>query len=192
MEGKKSQWMCPRLWLHLLFVSGIGGRKSFSCPAENYPPKICSTSGFPTAPFCFVLLFFCFSWPHPQDMEVPRLGVQLEQQLQAYTRGTAMWDLSLICDLHRSSGQHQTLSHWGRPGIEPTFSDASQIHFHCTMTGTSPATATLWQILSHHHQKTLKLLGCLPGVSISLTKTVSASLNSHSQLTIFHPSGKQV
>ena len=42
-----------------------------------------------------------------QHMEVPRLGVELEQQLPAYTTATAMWDLSLSCDLHRSSRQHQ-------------------------------------------------------------------------------------
>ena len=36
-------------------------------------------------------------------MEVPRLGVQLELQLQVYTTAGAMQDLSCICDLHHSS-----------------------------------------------------------------------------------------
>ena len=38
--------------------------------------------------FCFVLFFvfvFCFLGPHPQHIEVPRLGVQWELQLPAYT-----------------------------------------------------------------------------------------------------------
>ena len=34
-----------------------------------------------------------------QRMEVPRLGVQLELQLQAYATSTAMLALSCICDL---------------------------------------------------------------------------------------------
>ena len=42
--------------------------------------------------FCFFLffLFFVFLGRHPQHMEVPRLGVQSELQLLAYT--TAMPD----------------------------------------------------------------------------------------------------
>ena len=40
-------------------------------------------------------------------MEVPRLGVELELQLLAYTTATAMWDLSHVCDLHHSSWQCQ-------------------------------------------------------------------------------------
>ena len=42
-------------------------------------------------------------------MEVPRLGVELELLPLAYARATAMPDLSLICDLHYSSWQHQIL-----------------------------------------------------------------------------------
>ena len=40
-------------------------------------------------------------------MEVPRLGVEAELQLPAYTTAIAMPDLSFICDLHHSLGQHQ-------------------------------------------------------------------------------------
>ena len=32
-----------------------------------------------------LLLLFCFLGPHPWSMEVPRLGVELELQLQAYS-----------------------------------------------------------------------------------------------------------
>ena len=38
--------------------------------------------------------------------EVPRLGVELELQLLAYTTATAMPDPSHICELHYSSQQH--------------------------------------------------------------------------------------
>ena len=38
-------------------------------------------------------------------MEVPRLGVELELQLPAYTTATAMQGLSRVCNLHHSSWQ---------------------------------------------------------------------------------------
>ena len=40
-------------------------------------------------------------------MEVPRLGVESELQLPAYTTATAMRDLSLVFNLHHSSQQGQ-------------------------------------------------------------------------------------
>ena len=40
-------------------------------------------------------------------MEVPRLGVELELQLPAYTTATATRNLSHVCNLHHSSQQHQ-------------------------------------------------------------------------------------
>ena len=50
----------------------------------------------------FSFFFFCFSGMHPWHMEVPRLGVKLELQLQAYTTAIAAPDPSRICDLHSS------------------------------------------------------------------------------------------
>ena len=43
-------------------------------------------------------------------MEVPRLGVELELQLLAYTTATATGDLSCIRDLHHSSWHYQILN----------------------------------------------------------------------------------
>ena len=43
--------------------------------------------------------FFFFLGLHPQHIEVPRLGIQLELQLSACTTATATLDLSHICDL---------------------------------------------------------------------------------------------
>ena len=45
---------------------------------------------------------------HPRQVEVPRLGIEWELQLPAYT--TATPDPSLICDLHHSSRQRGILS----------------------------------------------------------------------------------
>ena len=53
----------------------------------------------------FVVLFLVFLRPHLRHMEVPRIGVQLELQLQACTTATATPDLSRICNLHHSSQQ---------------------------------------------------------------------------------------
>ena len=51
-----------------------------------------------------------FLGPHPWHMEVPRLGVELELLLPAYTTATAMPNLSHICELHHSSRQWQILN----------------------------------------------------------------------------------
>ena len=61
--------------------------------------------------FCFVVVFFfCFLGPHLRPMEVPRLGVQSELQLPAYTAPAAMQDPSHVCNLHHSSQQCWILS----------------------------------------------------------------------------------
>ena len=64
--------------------------------------------------FSFFLSFFGFLGPHLWHMEVPRLGVQLEQQMLAYTTATATPDLSCVCGLYHSFGIEL------RSGIEPT------------------------------------------------------------------------
>ena len=58
-------------------------------------------------------IYFClchFLGPHPQHMEVPRLGVKSELYPPAYTRATATQDPSQVCSLHNSSWQYQILN----------------------------------------------------------------------------------
>ena len=55
------------------------------------------------------LFSFFFSGPHPQHMEVSRLGVKSELQLPAYATARAMPDPSLMCNLHHSSQQCRIL-----------------------------------------------------------------------------------
>ena len=57
----------------------------------------------------FSFLFFCFLWLHQRHM-VPRLRVESELQLPAYTTATAMLDPSRICHLHHSSRQRRILN----------------------------------------------------------------------------------
>ena len=68
--------------------------------------------GFPSF-YCFLLL-----GPHLLPMEVPRLGVTSDLQLQAYARARAMWDPSRVWDLQRSSRQPRILILLKEAGIE--------------------------------------------------------------------------
>ena len=62
-------------------------------------------------------------------MEVPRLGVESELQLPAYTTATAMPDLSHIYDLHRISQQCVILNPLGEAEDKTRIlMDASQVH----------------------------------------------------------------
>ena len=55
--------------------------------------------------FFFLIFLFSFLGPHERHMEVPRLEIESELQLPAYTTATATWDLIRICNLHQSSSQ---------------------------------------------------------------------------------------
>ena len=60
----------------------------------------------------FIILFiylFCSLGPQMWHMEVPRLGVEWEPQLLAYTTAIATQDLNHIHDLHHSSEQRWIL-----------------------------------------------------------------------------------
>ena len=70
-------------------------------------------------------------------MEVPRLRVESELQLPAYTTATAMWDLSLFCDVHHSTWQHQVLNPLSKARDQThNLMVPSWIVNHCTRTGT--------------------------------------------------------
>ena len=88
--------------------------------------------------FFFICLFiYLFLEQHPQHMEVPRLGVESELQLPAYTTDTAMWDLSFVCALHQSSRQCWILNSLSEArGRTHNLMVPSQICFCCATTGT--------------------------------------------------------
>ena len=64
-----------------------------------------SNTRFFLSPFCFSFLQL-----YLQHMEVPRLGVKLELQVQTYTTAIAITDRSHICNPHHSLRQNQTLN----------------------------------------------------------------------------------
>ena len=88
--------------------------------------------------FFFFFFFFYFLWPHPRHREVPRLGVEWELQLPAYTTATAMPDPSCNCDLHQSSRQRPILNPLSEArGQTWVLVDTSQLRFHWATMGTS-------------------------------------------------------
>ena len=56
---------------------------------------------------CSYLFTLLFLGPHPRHMEVSKLGVKWELLMPAYATATAKQDLSHLCDLYYSLGQHR-------------------------------------------------------------------------------------
>ena len=78
--------------------------------------------------FCFCLVF-AFLGRYSRRMEVPRLGVELELQLPAYTTATAMPDPSRSCNLHHSSQQCWILNPLSKAGDRTCIlMDPSRVH----------------------------------------------------------------
>ena len=78
--------------------------------------------------------------PHPWHVEVPRLRVEWELQLPAYTTATATWDLSCICNQHHSLWQHQILNPLSKARDRAcTLMDTSWVCYCRATTGTLAA-----------------------------------------------------
>ena len=70
-------------------------------------------------------------------MEAPRLGIELELQLPAYTTAIAVRDLSQLCDLHHSSWQLQILDPLSEARERTrNLMVPSRVCFHCATSGT--------------------------------------------------------
>ena len=61
-------------------------------------------------PEVFRFVLFCSLGTHLRHMEVPRLGVESELQLPAYTTATETQDPNHVCDLHKGLGQCRILN----------------------------------------------------------------------------------
>ena len=84
----------------------------------------------------FFFFFFCFLGPHLRHMEVPRLGVQLELQLPAYTTATATLVPRRVWDLYHSSRQCQILNPLSEARDRTrNLMVSSQFRFCCAMMG---------------------------------------------------------
>ena len=114
-------------------ILGIFSFKSYS---DNlFSPKyVFSIKG---SSFSLPAFIFFFLGPHPGHMEVPRLGVQSELQLPAYTTATATGDPSHVCNLHHSSQQCLILNLLIEARDRTrNLMVSSWIHFCCTTKGT--------------------------------------------------------
>ena len=92
----------------------------------------------------FSLPSFSFFWfflgPNLRHMEVPRLGVQLELQLPAYTTARATQDPSHVFDPHHSSWQPRILNPLNKARDRTcNLMVPSRIHFCCATMGTPGA-----------------------------------------------------
>ena len=65
----------------------------------------------------FILFYFSFLGPHPRHTEVPRLGMELEPQLQRSQFPAASVIYTVLACSNTGS-----LTQWARPRIEPTSS----------------------------------------------------------------------
>ena len=90
--------------------------------------------------------FFFFLGPPPGHMEISRLGVKLELQLQAYATAIALWDPSHVCDLHHSSQQSWILNPLNKDQDRTqVLMDTSQVCFHCGIMWTLRMIFKWWQ-----------------------------------------------
>ena len=81
----------------------------------------------PNVPHFNLILFLGLRLQH---MEIPRLGIQSELQLPAYTTATATPDPSCVCDPHHSSQQHRILNPLSEARDQTqALMDSSQIRF---------------------------------------------------------------
>ena len=97
--------------MHNLKVSCLAFSKGF--PTQRLQ-KVFSYVSF----FLSFFFFFFLLTPHLRHMEVPRLGVESELQLWAYTTATAVLDPSYICDLPCTLQHHLILKPLVRPRIK--------------------------------------------------------------------------
>ena len=89
--------------------------------------------------------FFVFLGPQPWHMKIPRLGVESELQLQAYTTDTEMQDPSCVCDLPHSSWQCQILNPLSEARDQShVLMDTSQVHY-CWATMGTPV-SSFWSV----------------------------------------------
>ena len=108
--------------------------------------------------------YFCFLGPHLRHREVPRLGVEWELQLLAYTTATTTQGPSHICDLHHSSQQRRILNPLNKAGDRTCIlMDSSQV-----LNPLSHSRNSLKLGLVSSHQSTNLKKPCPPAVSWGL------------------------
>ena len=100
---------CPERW-------GLAGILFWITTRGNHPSMFRG--------FLFVCFLFCscFLGPYLRHMEVPRLGIESELQLPAYITAMATQIWTASSTYTTAQGNTRSLTHWARPGLEPTTS----------------------------------------------------------------------
>ena len=103
----------PPLWFKLYMSSIVADIYTYSLSPSPRCGQFAFRGGilflscyFKLFLFYFLFNFFVILGPQPWHMEIPKLGVQAELQLPAYTTATATPYPSHISDLHHSLQQH--------------------------------------------------------------------------------------
>ena len=123
-----------------------------AAPVQSLTQELPYAAGVEEIYYKQYFFFLLFLGPHLQHMEVPSLGVRSELGLPAYTRATAMPDLSHICNLHHSSWQHRILNPLSEARDQSrNLMVPSLIHFRCAMMGNPQA------VLSDHNAVKLEI-----------------------------------
>ena len=98
---------------------------------------------------CFILLLLLllgFLGPQVRYVEVPRLGVEYEPLLPAYTTAKATQDLSLIYGLHHSSRQQRILNPQSEARDRTCiFMDTSWVRFQLSHNENSHIFTVVWK-----------------------------------------------
>ena len=123
--------------------------------------------------FCLlVCLFFGLVGPHLQQMEVPRLGVELELLLLAYNTATEKQDLSHVFNLYHSSQQCQNLNPLSKARYQNcVLMDTSQVCYHWATMGTPFFFLLMLIRLSKFRHWCLIIIGLIKSLLLILQKS---------------------
>ena len=134
-------------WVHiLLMLFPLPGMPSLPCLCINsfwkasFKDHLFPAGSYPhneTERTFYSFIFVCFLGLNPHIMEVPRLGIEFELQLLAYTTARAVPDPSHVWDLLHSWQQRWILDPLSEArDWTHVFMDTSWIHFHWAPMGT--------------------------------------------------------
>ena len=123
-------------------------------------------------------------------MEVPRLGVESELQLPAYTGATAFRDLSRVCDLHHSSRRCWILNPLSKArGQTHILMDPSQVRLLLSHEGNSENPLVFEHIILHFQvQAVTRVMVSLLRFMVSSEQVVQDSHPLHPSYLLGHSS----
>ena len=114
MNLLRRQWLPFPIWFTKRFQSNLFSFFEMFLDSWNIKTESTQCSGY--VDFASMVFLFHSIWRFPGE------GLKSELQLPAYTTVTATSYPCCFCDLPTAHGNAGSLTHWARPGIEPTTS----------------------------------------------------------------------